>query len=158
MTSPRNGSPTRGLVLGGGSAVGVGWQTGLLTGLGEAGIDLAGAESIVGTSAGALLGALLSSGREVTDALASLAALAQSIDPAADPNTGGYAAAPTTPPPPGPTSDADTAPDDATDPSNPAKPSASYRANQGCSVCRDTPTFEATCGTLRPSAITANTA
>jgi NTE family protein len=59
----------------------VGWQTGLLTGLREAGVDLAGAESIVGTSAGALVGALLSSGREVTDALTSLASLGHSIDP-----------------------------------------------------------------------------
>lgn len=81
MTSPRNGSPTRALVLGGGGAVGVGWQTGLLTGLREAGVDLAGAQSIVGTSAGALVGAFLASGREVTDALASLATLGQSMDP-----------------------------------------------------------------------------
>jgi NTE family protein len=35
----------------------------------------------VGTSAGALVGALLASGREVTDALASLASLGQSMDP-----------------------------------------------------------------------------
>ena len=81
MTSPRNGSPTRAVVLGGGGAVGVGWQTGLLTGLREAGVDLAGAEAIMGTSAGALVGALLSGGRDVTDALTSLAALGQSIDP-----------------------------------------------------------------------------
>ena len=81
MTSPQSGSPTRALILGGGGAVGVGWQTGLLTGLREAGVDLARAEAIVGTSAGAFVGALLSSGREVTDALASLAALGQSIDP-----------------------------------------------------------------------------
>jgi NTE family protein len=81
MASPRNGSPTRALVLGGGGAVGVGWQTGLLTGLREAGVDLAGATAIVGTSAGALVGALLSSDRDVTDALTSLAALGQSIDP-----------------------------------------------------------------------------
>jgi len=81
MTSPRNGSPTCALVLGGGGAVGVGWQTGLLTGLREAGVDLAGATAIVGTSAGALVGALLSSGRDVTDALTSLAALGQRIDP-----------------------------------------------------------------------------
>jgi uncharacterized protein len=81
ITAPRNGSPTRALVLGGGGAVGVGWQSGLLTGLREAGVDLAGAESIVGTSAGAFVGALLSSGREVTEALASLAALGQGIDP-----------------------------------------------------------------------------
>jgi NTE family protein len=81
MTSPQNGSPTRALVLGGGGAVGVGWQTGLLTGLRGAGVDLAEAGAIVGTSAGALVGALLASGREVTDALTSLAALGQSIDP-----------------------------------------------------------------------------
>jgi NTE family protein len=81
MTSPRNGSPTRALVLGGGGAVGVSWQTGLLMGLREVDVDLAEAEAIVGTSAGALVGALLASGREVTDALASLAALGQSIDP-----------------------------------------------------------------------------
>ena len=80
MTSPRNGSPARALVLGGGGAVGVGWQTGLVTGLREAGVDLAGAEAIVGTSAGALVGALLSSGRDVTGALTTLAALGQSID------------------------------------------------------------------------------
>lgn len=80
MTSPPNGPPTRALVLGGGGAVGVGWQTGLVTGLREAGVDLAGAEAIVGTSAGALVGALLSSGRDVTGALTTLAALGQSID------------------------------------------------------------------------------
>ena len=80
MTSPRNGSPTRALVLGGGGAVGAAWQTGLLTGLREAGVDLAGADATVGTSAGALIGALLSSGRDVTGALTTLAALGQSID------------------------------------------------------------------------------
>jgi NTE family protein len=41
---------------------------------------LANAEAIVGTSAGALVGALLSGGRDVTDSLASLAALKESID------------------------------------------------------------------------------
>jgi NTE family protein len=80
MTSPRNGAPTRAVVLGGGGAVGVGWQTGLLTGLREAGVNLAGAEAILGTSAGALVGALLASGRDVADALGSLAALGRNID------------------------------------------------------------------------------
>jgi NTE family protein len=42
---------------------------------------LAEAEAITGTSAGALVGALLSSGREATEALTSLAALGQIIDP-----------------------------------------------------------------------------
>jgi NTE family protein len=81
MTSPRNDCPTRALVLGGGGAVGVSWQVGLLLGLGEAGVDLAAATATVGTSAGALVGALLSSGRKVTDALTSLASLGQNIDP-----------------------------------------------------------------------------
>jgi NTE family protein len=80
MTSPRSGSPTRVLVLGGGGAVGVGWQAGLLTGLREAGVDLAGAEAVVGTSAGAFVGALLSGGQDVIGALTALTALGQSID------------------------------------------------------------------------------
>jgi NTE family protein len=81
VDSSRFDSPTRSLVIGGGGAVGVGWQIGLLTGLRKSGIDLAGAEAIVGTSAGALIGGLLASGRDVTDALASLAALQQGIAP-----------------------------------------------------------------------------
>jgi NTE family protein len=81
MTSPRNDSPTRAVVLGGGGAVGVGWQAGLLTGLRQAGVNLAGAEAVLGTSAGALVGALLASGRDVADAIGSLAALGQRIDP-----------------------------------------------------------------------------
>ncbi|MGD0853503.1 MAG: patatin-like phospholipase family protein [Acidimicrobiales bacterium] len=80
MTSAQNGSPTRALVLGGGGAVGIAWQTGLLSGLRDAGVDFASADTVVGTSAGALVGALLSGGREVTDALASLAALKEIID------------------------------------------------------------------------------
>jgi NTE family protein len=80
VTSAQNGSPTRALVLGGGGAVGIAWQTGLLSGLRDAGVDFASADTVVGTSAGALVGALLSGGREVTDALASLAALKEIID------------------------------------------------------------------------------
>lgn len=80
MTSQGNGSPTRTVVLGGGGTVGIAWQTGLLAGLREAGIDLSAASSIVGTSAGALVGALLSSGRDVTDALAILAAVGHKVD------------------------------------------------------------------------------
>jgi NTE family protein len=76
-----HGSATYALVLGGGGAVGVGWQIGLLEGLREAGLDLAGAKAIVGTSAGALVGALLASGREVVDALIALEALGRRIDP-----------------------------------------------------------------------------
>jgi NTE family protein len=82
MTSQRNDSPTRTLVLGGGGVVGVAWQTGLLAGLREAGVELTKASTFLGTSAGALVGALLSSGRDVTDALSVLAAIGQKIDPA----------------------------------------------------------------------------
>ncbi|GLZ01117.1 patatin-like phospholipase family protein [Actinoplanes sp. NBRC 103695] len=80
MTSQRNGAPTRAVVLGGGGTVGVAWQTGLLTGLRDAGIELAEASAIVGTSAGALVGALLAGGRDATDALAILAAVGQKVD------------------------------------------------------------------------------
>lgn len=38
------------------------------------------ADAVVGTSAGALVGALLASGRDVTDAFISLGALAKAID------------------------------------------------------------------------------
>jgi NTE family protein len=75
-------SPTCAVVLGGGGAVGVGWQTGLLNGLRAAGVDLARVESVIGTSAGALVGALLASERDVTDALVSLAGLGRIIEPA----------------------------------------------------------------------------
>jgi NTE family protein len=47
------------LVLGGGGITGIGWETGLLHGLYERGLDLAGAELIVGTSAGSVVGAQL---------------------------------------------------------------------------------------------------
>jgi len=47
----------RGLVLGGGGPVGLAWETGVIAGLAEAGIDLARADRVFGTSAGSLLGA-----------------------------------------------------------------------------------------------------
>ncbi|MFI5844764.1 patatin-like phospholipase family protein [Catenuloplanes sp. NPDC051500] len=68
------------VVLGGGGTVGVAWQTGLIIGLGEAGVDLAGTAEIVGTSAGSLVGALLASGRDMTGALAMLKAVGERLD------------------------------------------------------------------------------
>jgi len=47
------------LVLGGGGITGIGWETGLLHGLYGHGIDLTGAETIIGTSAGSVVGAQL---------------------------------------------------------------------------------------------------
>src|SRR5262249_49423932 len=51
----------RALVLGGGGVTGVAWELGLLAGLAERGIELATADLIVGTSAGAIVGAQITS-------------------------------------------------------------------------------------------------
>jgi NTE family protein len=48
---------TRALVLGGGGGTGVAWEIGIVYGLKQAGIDLNDADVIVGTSAGAMVGA-----------------------------------------------------------------------------------------------------
>ncbi|MEU3838665.1 patatin-like phospholipase family protein [Streptomyces sp. NPDC028635] len=50
------------LVLGGGGPVGGAWLSGVLAGLTEAGIDLGGADVVIGTSAGAVFGSRLRSG------------------------------------------------------------------------------------------------
>jgi len=57
----------RALVLGGGGVTGIAWETGLLAGLVEAGIDLTSADVIVGTSAGSVVGAQISSGAKLND-------------------------------------------------------------------------------------------
>ena len=75
----QNGEPTRALVLGGGGLVGIAWQTGLLTGLREAGLDLADAEVILGTSAGSVVGALVASRTDVTAVQARMAAVAELV-------------------------------------------------------------------------------
>src|SRR6478752_1454482 len=50
------------LVLGGGGITGIAWELGLLAGLAEAGVDLSSADLVVGTSAGSVVGAQLTSG------------------------------------------------------------------------------------------------
>lgn len=52
----------RALVLGGGGITGIAWELGMLAGLAEAGIDLCAADLVVGTSAGSLVGAQITSG------------------------------------------------------------------------------------------------
>ncbi|GAA3982675.1 patatin-like phospholipase family protein [Actinomadura viridis] len=52
----------RALVLGGGGITGIAWEWGILSGLAEAGIDLYGADLVIGTSAGSLVGAQVASG------------------------------------------------------------------------------------------------
>lgn len=53
---------TRGLVLGGGGLVGMAYHAGAMKALDEFGIDLAGADVIVGTSAGSIMASYLASG------------------------------------------------------------------------------------------------
>ena len=52
----------RALVLGSGGITGVAWEVGLLAGLAAQGLDLSGADLVIGTSAGALAGAQVTSG------------------------------------------------------------------------------------------------
>jgi NTE family protein len=52
----------RALVLGGGGVTGVAWEIGMLAGLAEAGVDVTGADVVIGTSAGSVVGALVATG------------------------------------------------------------------------------------------------
>jgi NTE family protein len=59
------------VVLGGGGVTGVAWETGILAGLSDAGLDLSSAELLVGTSAGAAVAAQLASGTPLATLLES---------------------------------------------------------------------------------------
>ena len=61
---------SRALVLGGGGVTGVAWETGLLLGLYEAGLDLTQADLFVGTSAGSVVAAQVTSGRSLEELFA----------------------------------------------------------------------------------------
>jgi len=63
------------LVLGGGGITGIAWEIGVLAGLAEAGTDLSGADLVVGTSAGSVVGAQLTGGAEL------LAMFARQLEP-----------------------------------------------------------------------------
>ena len=65
----------RTLVLGGGGPLGIAWEAGLTAGLAEGGVEVSVADRIIGTSAGAVVGAQLASGRpphSLADAQAAL--------------------------------------------------------------------------------------
>jgi NTE family protein len=53
------------LVLGGGGITGIGWELGVLAGLRDHGVDLTSADVVVGTSAGSVVGAQLTSGESI---------------------------------------------------------------------------------------------
>ena len=59
--------PTKALVLGGGGTTGIAWETGMLLGLHDGGVDVTNAGLIVGTSAGSVVGAQIASGLKLED-------------------------------------------------------------------------------------------
>ncbi len=73
------------LVLGGGGITGIAWELGLLAGLRQLGTDLAGADLIVGTSAGAYVGALLATGADLDAAAAGTERIEVELSPRIDP-------------------------------------------------------------------------
>jgi NTE family protein len=68
---------TRALVLGGGGIAGIAWETGVLAGLAEQGVDVTGADLVIGTSAGSAVAAQVTSGAPLEGLLA------RQVDPAA---------------------------------------------------------------------------
>ncbi len=88
-----NRAVDRALILGGGGPVGEAWESGVIVGLMEKGIDLSRADLIVGTSAGAIVGARLASrmpSQKFVDA---------AVAPSDGPPPGKTGQAPTGPPP-----------------------------------------------------------
>jgi NTE family protein len=61
---------TRALVLGGGGVAGVAWEIGILAGLAESGVDVLNADLVIGTSAGSVVAAQVTSGRPLPTLLA----------------------------------------------------------------------------------------
>jgi NTE family protein len=67
---------TRALVLGGGGLAGIAWEAGLLAGFADAGVDVAGADFVLGTSAGSVIATQVATGVPWSDMLA------RQVDPA----------------------------------------------------------------------------
>ncbi|HEY5625209.1 MAG TPA: patatin-like phospholipase family protein [Dehalococcoidia bacterium] len=55
------------LVLGGGGMLGVSWSAGMIAGLRDAGVDVTGADRIVGTSAGSIVGTQIAQGESLDE-------------------------------------------------------------------------------------------
>jgi NTE family protein len=73
---------TRALVLGGGGPVGIAWESGLLAGFAEAGVDVGRADFILGTSAGSFVGARLAMGADARTLAEPILAEAERAAPA----------------------------------------------------------------------------
>lgn len=88
MTIQKKKSSTRAVVLGGGGVTGIAWEVGVLTGLLESGVALYEADTIIGTSAGAFVGAGLASGYDINKLYATQSEASDSeISVAASKNT-----------------------------------------------------------------------
>jgi len=68
------------LVLGAGGIAGIAWMTGVLHGLAEEGLDLSGADRVIGTSAGAVVAAALTCGCSLAEAYAQVTAAEPNSD------------------------------------------------------------------------------
>ena len=84
------------LVLSGGGPVGIAWESGLIAGLAEAGVDLSEADFILGTSAGSFVGARLAMGAKPPELAAPFLAMevTPSLESAAPPLPGAGATRP----------------------------------------------------------------
>ena len=83
---------TRALVLGGGGPVGIAWESGLVAGLAQGGVDLGQADFTLGTSAGSFVGARLALGAEAAtfaDAIIADRIPGEAPRPATNPETRG---------------------------------------------------------------------
>jgi NTE family protein len=65
VTNPPGFRVHTALVLGGGGITGIAWMLGMLKGLRDAGLDLTDADTVVGTSAGSVVGAQVTSGHDL---------------------------------------------------------------------------------------------
>jgi predicted acylesterase/phospholipase RssA len=82
--SGKNGHMTRTLVLGGGGIAGIAWEAGVITGLRRAGVDLGEADLVIGTSAGSVVGALVTTGADLESSVGAQANTAAAKAPAVD--------------------------------------------------------------------------
>ena len=57
---------SKALVLGGGGVIGVAWETGILEGLAEGGVDVRQADLVIGTSAGSMVGTRIAAGHDIS--------------------------------------------------------------------------------------------
>ncbi len=63
----KSGMADKALVLGGGGLTGIAWETGVLAGLAERGVDLSDADLVVGTSAGSVVGVDVRAGKPLEE-------------------------------------------------------------------------------------------